>query len=260
MISKIEIKNFQSHKNTTIEFSDGVNVLCGESDNGKTAVIRAVKWVAENRPLGVERLNSTWNKGFKDEMSVKIFLDGGVWVERIRTKERNGYSYFENGERVDLGATGTDVPQKVKDLLRFDLVNFQFQLDSPYLLSMSSSEASKYLNEIIKLDGIDKTLSAAESERRYLNSELKILDRDVADCERKIESLSWVNEAAAIQKRIDKYDELINERSRECDVLNSDLESISELSSFFFDLTEQSKLVDAIDSIDIPDCRLERAV
>ena len=41
----IEIVNFQSHANTKLNFDEGVNVIIGPSDSGKTAVIRAMKWI-----------------------------------------------------------------------------------------------------------------------------------------------------------------------------------------------------------------------
>ena len=36
MIIKVEIENFQSHKNTVLEFVPGTNVVIGESDAGKS--------------------------------------------------------------------------------------------------------------------------------------------------------------------------------------------------------------------------------
>lgn len=48
MISKITIRNFQTHKKSELEFTDGVNLIVGSSDNGKSSVIRAFRWLAEN--------------------------------------------------------------------------------------------------------------------------------------------------------------------------------------------------------------------
>ena len=52
MITKIEIKNFQSHKHTVIDFSNGVNVIIGSSDCGKSAIIKAMRWCITNSPAG----------------------------------------------------------------------------------------------------------------------------------------------------------------------------------------------------------------
>lgn len=253
MIKKIELRNFQSHKHTVIDFSEGINVLCGESDNGKTAIIRAIRWVYENRPLGTDKLNSNWNKKFKEPMSVKLTLDNNIWVERMRDGSFNGYKYSDGESEISLDAVGSDVPQKIKDLLNFTDVNFQFQLDSPYLLSMSAPEASRYLNQIIHLDSIDKMLSTADSNKRNLNSDKKHFETDVKDFTAKVESLSWLDEANGIQTRIDKYDGLIANLDEQRNDLADDCLSYRRHKSEVIDLSEQEKIVSEIEEIVIPD-------
>ena len=261
MISRIEIKNFQSHKDTSIDFCGGTNALNGESDNGKTAVIRAIKWVCENRPLGTDKLNSNWNKNFKEKMSVKLFLDNGDWVERIRSKDRNGYSYCANGKVVDLDAIGTDVPQAVKDLLRLSDVNFQFQLDAPYLLSLPSSEASRYFNKIIHLDSIDKILSEADSDKRKLSAEKKVVEKDIDSCSKKLEELFWLDEAEALEKRIEKYEQIIGSKESLISELEDDCSRLEKYKASIIDLSEQESLLEEIEKIEILDFfGLEREV
>ena len=70
MIKSLSIKNYQSHKDSYLEFSEGVNCILGGSDNGKTAIIRAINWIMTNRPLG-ESFRSNW--GGKTE--VELFTD-----------------------------------------------------------------------------------------------------------------------------------------------------------------------------------------
>lgn len=250
MITKIEIKNFQSHKNTVLDFDKGVNVICGESDNGKSAVIRAIRWVVENRPLGTDKLNSFWNKDFKEEMSVKLYTESG-WVQRIRTKNLNGYTIFADGKEKKLEAVGTDVPQEVTDFLRVSDINFQYQFDSPYLISMGGPEASKYLNNIIHLDSIDSMMTVAEGNKRSISSEQKIVDKDISDLEREIKNTEWIDEAEQLYHRVEKYDELIRTKNDELINLNDDIRNRENLK--VIDLTEPKKLVAEIDSIEIPD-------
>jgi exonuclease SbcC len=55
MIDHVAIKNFQSHKNTNIDFQrNGVNVIVGTSDQGKSAILRAILWAVNNRPMGTD--------------------------------------------------------------------------------------------------------------------------------------------------------------------------------------------------------------
>lgn len=49
---KLRIQNFQAHKDTTIEFDRITTIVGGPSDTGKSAVLRALKWVVKNEPKG----------------------------------------------------------------------------------------------------------------------------------------------------------------------------------------------------------------
>ena len=48
MIKSLHIQNFQSHKKTTLKFHKGINVVIGQSDSGKSAIIRALNWTINN--------------------------------------------------------------------------------------------------------------------------------------------------------------------------------------------------------------------
>ena len=251
MFTKSEIKNFQSHKNTVIDFDKGINSLCGESDNGKSAVIRAIKWLVENRPLGTDKLNSNWNKDFKEDMSVKIYTNKG-WVQRIRNKKRNGYTICIGEESpVELSAVGTDVPPEVTKFLNLSDINFQYQFDTPYLISMSAGDASKYLNNIIHLDSIDSIMTVAEGNKRSLNSEQKIVDKDISDLERELKNTEWVEEAETLYKRVQAYNKKLETQEVIKTDLSGDINSFKSLK--VYDLSKQKKLVEEIESIIIPD-------
>ena len=91
MITKISIKNIQSHKNSTLELSPGINAIVGSSNNGKSAILRAFYWARYNRPLGTDNLLSHWavdKKGNQiSEMEVTVENQNG-FVTRKRTKDR----------------------------------------------------------------------------------------------------------------------------------------------------------------------------
>lgn len=251
MFTKIELENFQSHKNTVIEFDKGITSLCGESDNGKSAVIRGIRWIVENRPLGTDKLNSNWNKDFKNPMRVRLYTENG-WVERIRTKDRNGYTICENGnEPVELSAVGTDVPPEVTEFLRVSEVNFQFQLDPPYLLCMTSGDATKYLNDIVHLDSIDKMLSVAETNKRSVLAEQRVVEKEIADLEVLIEDTAWVEDAQKLARRIEVYENTISEKTALVSELSEEIENHKSLK--VYDVSKPKKLVEEIEGIDIPD-------
>lgn len=250
MLTKIELHNFQSHKNTVIDFDEHINSICGESDNGKTAIIRAIKWVIENRPLGTDKLNSNWNTNFKEPMSVKIYTDKG-YVERIRDKNRNGYNVMINGNLTELNAVGSEVPQEVTDFFNLKDVNFQYQLDAPYLLSMTPGEASKYLNDIVHLDSIDKIMSVSDSNKRELNSKEKIITADIKNLEKEINDTAWVDDANNVVKEIDSITESIEENNNLISQLNDSINTYS--NSKIIDISEMKNVADKIDNITLED-------
>ncbi len=47
-ISGIEIKNFRNFKNINVEFNDGINVIIGQNNAGKTNLIKAISLVIDN--------------------------------------------------------------------------------------------------------------------------------------------------------------------------------------------------------------------
>ena len=64
MLSKITLKNIQAHEDLTLEFGQGLNVIHGSTDSGKTAVLRGLLWAAMNDGNGDKLLKN--NNGAKE--------------------------------------------------------------------------------------------------------------------------------------------------------------------------------------------------
>jgi DNA repair exonuclease SbcCD ATPase subunit len=161
LIKSLKIFNFQSHKETEIEFHSGINIITGQSDSGKSAILRAIDWVVNNQPSG-DSFRSNWG----GETRVEIKLDDGVEIHRIKGKgdSSNVYKLLRSlGKRARVNvfkAFSSNVPDEIKDALNFSEINWQRQLDSPFLLTDSSGEVARKLNEIASLDSIDTALSS----------------------------------------------------------------------------------------------------
>ena len=210
MIRKIKIRNIQSHKDTTLEFSPGINAIVGSSNNGKSAILRALYWLRYNRPLGTDTLLSHWafdKKGNQiEEMSVTVENDNGV-VKRARTKTENKYIINEH----ELNVVKTDVPKEVEGLLKLSDTNIQKQQDAPFLLSLSGGQVAQYFNKTVRLDVIDKVLSNAESKRRKASQELKQTEELLNGFEQRKNEYCWLN---AVEKLIAKYDNITSKKNK----------------------------------------------
>lgn len=228
MIKKIKIQNIQSHKNTELELVPGINVIVGSSNNGKSAILRALYWVIYNRPLGIDNLVSHWavdKKGNQIEpMSVEIENENGIVIRR-RTRNENQYIVNDN----ELNVVKTDVPEQVEELLCFSDTNIQKQQDSPFLLSLTSGQVAQYFNKMVRLDIIDKVLTNAESKRRQMNQKINQNDELLNEYELKKEKYSWLDD---VEKLITKYDNISKKNAilqNEYDLLKSQMERYDEL-------------------------------
>lgn len=161
-LSELKVIAFGQHIKKIVKFTPGLNVIVGESEMGKTTLIRALYLLIENSPRGGEKLYQSWLTDKK--LSIQLKDDAGNTVKRIKNKY-----YINNGD--PLKAFGTSVPEPVKELFNFKEINWQKQNDVHYLLFNTGGSAGKLLNsatgmsdqEVI-IDDIKKNLSNAKSE------------------------------------------------------------------------------------------------
>jgi DNA repair protein SbcC/Rad50 len=172
MIEKITLHNFESHKDTTLEFSEGVNLIVGSTEKGKSSILRAIRWVINNKPSG-EAFRS--HNTPTEETSVTL-QQNGTEIVRGRDNTNNYYKYDGNVYT----AFGQDVPTPIKAILNLSDINTQFQFDTQFLLSESPGSVAKYLNSVINLDSIDESLKNA-------NTLIKQVDNKISNTKGRIE-------------------------------------------------------------------------
>jgi hypothetical protein len=125
-------------------------------------------------------------------------------IEHLR--DNSGARYIIN--HILLKAMGTDVPEEIDQLLRFDMeLNLQYQHDAPFGLSFTSGEMAKLLNRIVKLDTIDKSLSNVDSmKRKEKSKEQQIIStlKDKKEQLKEYEGIEAINKELCIVEEMDK--------------------------------------------------------
>lgn len=202
MINSIELKNFQSHKNTELNFVEGLNVIIGKTDSGKSSILRAINYIINNRPITNNYLNKYLKKEEKKEFIIKI--DD---ITRIKSEKENKY-LIKNKENA-LKAFGTEVPEEIKNYFSFNILNYQSQLEAPFLLSKSSGEIAKFLNKIIKLDKIDKSLKNIESIKRKYKNEYERKEKEEEKLKEEIKKYDWLDTFEIDLNKLKKKEEKI---------------------------------------------------
>lgn len=250
MIKSLEIKNIQSHKDSKLVFSPGINALVGTSNNGKSAVLRALMWAITNRPLGTEILLSNWaydSKGKQsEEMSVTVEKENSTLVRR-KTKTDN--EYVLNGEVLE--AIKTDVPESVRKFFALSETNIQKQQDAPFLLSQSSGKIAEYFNRIVRLDIIDRVLTNAESTRRKMKNQFESAEEEENKLQKKLEQYDWLDSVEALIEKYKIVDEKCETLSDERDELENSVKKFEEINKRKFpDFSKQKKIIQDIEKID----------
>lgn len=189
----LHLRNFQSHPDTLVELSPGINAFVGASDQGKTAMIRGLKLVANNSPTG-DSIISDWARDAEgkllSEFSVTVTTDEARTIRRIKSPspKRNGYDL----DSTKYDAVRTSVPPEVQAALNLEPVNWQSQMDPPFLLADSGGERARFFNQLIRLEVIEKYLSAAEALRRKVTNAIQPLQEAVLAEQERIDGLAWI--------------------------------------------------------------------
>ena len=195
MIEYIQLRNFQSHKDSELEFSPGVNVIIGDSDQGKTAIMRAFYWLIFGKPSGDSMRK--WNTKADTEVTVET---AEHQISRIRGKSVNQY-IVDNDSYTGFGQS---VPEPVSTILNVNEINFMRQLDPPFLFSKTAGEVAQYLNRLINLDVIDSSLSNIK--RMHSQAE-QSANSHLAEAQRiqhTLDGYSWTEEAEVDITKLEK--------------------------------------------------------
>lgn len=195
---KIHIKNFQSHKDTTIELIPGVNALLGISDVGKSAVIKAIRWVVENSPSGDEFVS--WWGG-----DTSVSLDfGDVAITRIRGKSVNEYRIKREGKKEQiLSGFGQSSPLtdprliSVGEALNLRDFNLHTQHQGNFLLSDGGGAVNRYINRILNMEVIDRAVSNIESDLKHHRSQIAVEKESIKRLEADLQGFNFLGEADA---------------------------------------------------------------
>lgn len=164
MLSKIRIRNYQSLRDITIE-PGRLTIITGDSDVGKSAVVRAIKSVIINRS-GQDFITHG-----QQSAGVAFAFDDGRAVAWQKAESAT-YQIVDNGKKDTFTKMGRLVPPEVLAILKMGEVavgdeklniNVHDQFDQPFLITATASLRARLLGE---LSGINLLYLAIQEARR----------------------------------------------------------------------------------------------
>lgn len=275
-VARIEIENFQSHAHTVLEPAPGLTVITGPSDQGKSAVLRALRWVYLNEPTGTDFIRVGTSRA-----RVAITLRDGTRVirERTTTGSVNRYVVEAPGaEPVILEGFGREVPEPVREALGIRLVDlagdkvhlgYAAQLEGPFLVGDKASVRAEAVGRLTGHHLLTRAAAAAASDRMAAEREVRRAKEEVEQLEQALQeyadlplqeaALARLDEAIArTQAHSDRLEELRrfrdhlgeNRRQRQAvDATLAALEETDEAARRLANLTRQAEQFAALDRV-----------
>lgn len=190
MLKSLKIKNFQSHRDTILEFVEGVNVIFGQSLSGKTGMLRGFNLALDNRPSGPKFYSNFASEKGSTEIEIvlaegnKISLEKIIHRKKDKTKNLDDTIYRFNTK--EFSGTNRDVPDEIVQAFNMSELNIQKQFDQPFLITGSGGEFARTVNRVTKLDKPDEWVSELTRRINETNRETKLLESQAKDTENEI--------------------------------------------------------------------------
>ena len=252
-ISKVEIDNFQAHKHKSIDFVNGLNVIKGESNSGKTAILRAIYWVLYDKPNG-----SNFIKTGAKSCRVRLYLSNGYIIERKRSRSSSGtyiliapdgflqeYKGFSNNIPIEI-TNAHQMPELKINGVSYR-INIASQLDQPFLVGNSSSERISMIGSLVDADKADEAKKEFNLEKRRAETKKKQLQELLDDNMNKIKKYDYLDN---LEKTINVFESALNK-------LNNDEDKLKKMNDINNNriklISEYDSINNRLNSIFIPD-------
>ncbi len=191
MITRIEIDNFMAHERLVLDLGAGMTVITGPNNTGKSAIVEALRCVAENPPA------APFIRHGAKETRVTLTLrdhDGEWRIVWIRVKGHARYELCRSGEEPEVYAKfGTTPPEDILRRLRLNLVGEErgkgldvhlgnqrqpvFLLDAPGSMVAQFFAASTESAHLLAMQDLLKArTAAAEKDRKAAEQNQRSLE------------------------------------------------------------------------------------
>jgi DNA repair protein SbcC/Rad50 len=223
MISSLTIEGFQCHQHLELELDPHCTVLTGNNGVGKSAVVRALKWLALNIWDGKADQMITWDT----DKAVVVAKVGKDTIVREKGPKTN--LYILNGNVLEAVGVGK-VPDPVARIINMTEESFQEQLDPAFWFNLTAGQVAKSLNKIVNLSSIDTSLDNVASELRTAREAVKVTEQRITEATNIKESLAWTVDQDAKLKELEALDASIEEKRSQIEALASVLAKAREMS------------------------------
>ena len=247
-LQSVTVTNFRPYLGTaTAEFTDGLNVICGDNDQGKSAFLAAIHWVCTNSPASEHVINTQ-----ADDCAVVLRFSNGTEVERIRERGKQGVNEYRvrvpGAEQIMFKAMRGGVPDEITQMLNMGAVNFQWQHDPYYLVARTPGERGRIVNDTVNLTIVDDATDWAKAEMLAARRNVEGLVESVAAGEKQLEAFAGLSDARMRCSELEAQIEQHSVRSRRLVELRELLATIAKSTNELTSVKKVAELAELCDS------------
>ena len=233
-LKKIEASNYRSFENIDVELSEGINVIFGETDTGKSNIFRLLSLWAFNGSG-----DSFITAG---EKKCTIDIDGIKLEKGRKGKGLNRYSYKD--EVYD--NVGINCPDEINNITKIKEVsfgniskkiNFISQKKPFFIIGENKFDNAKILGHISNIHVIHGAIKIGN---KKLRSTKKDLQNNEMDFEAKKTELQEYKNLKEVKVELNECNELIDEIEK----LNIDIVNIEFMRDNLIEVIKDSKKID----------------
>jgi exonuclease SbcC len=198
--TRLRVKNFGQHIDKEIYFKPGVNVIIGESESGKTTLIRALHLLLENSPRGGEKLYKS------DDSKGDVFIELEDSLGNVVSRSKNIYTL--NGEEYRAIGSGV-VPEPIRKIFGLKEINWQRQLEAHFMLFKTGNAAAMMLNQTTGMEEQELILKEIKNRISDGKSNIKRLKKNNEELQQTLERLfnvpNYLENAVQLKNEQKKY-------------------------------------------------------
>ena len=178
----VDIKDFQSLKKAYIELTPGITVITGATNNGKSAIIRAIDSALFN--LGDDAMV----RGGQRYYGVKISNDIHTMLmarDNVGKNEKTAYQFDDGTVQKKVGRGQLEEVSRMFNIREVKMnngtkmkINFWYQNDKPFLMDKTAGQLYEFLS-LSSCDNYARVLKSLGSDVRSINSDINTLTTEI---------------------------------------------------------------------------------
>lgn len=187
MLNSITLINWRTHKENTLEFGKGTNVIIGVMGSGKSSIVNAISYSLfgtfpqlKNRSISLEEvIMNKPNPQNQTKTKLEFTQNNKIYtVERIIKKDSTNEAKLYEDNKLIAGPKQKDVNEKIELLLGinyelFSRAVYAEQNEMDFFLKLTPSERKKKFDELLELEKYEEARKNAVSLQNDLIKENK---------------------------------------------------------------------------------------